>query len=272
MNIQHGTNHEEKKKNYILSERERDIFVRKVVPTLLMGSLLWLLGELLSSWYFSDIQISPFYMVIYIVILVIEVLLYFGFLFASKREKTLLVFLLYGIFSYGAGFMTLPVVIYTEYLPQIHMFVSLSVGATAIVFLMGLLLRNNYFAKGYIWAHIFIYLLGILIVEIIFIYVFNIQNFLLTIPTTIAYICVVALIIMFYGAKVMKKDEGTWLYKFVKIQGILILSLIIALVVVIIVLIVIVLAIICGDSGVDLGHLSWSGTGKGSKKKKEKNL
>lgn len=97
---------------------------------------------------------------------------------------------------------------------------------------------------------------------------FNIQNFLLTIPTTIAYICVVALVIMFYGAKVMKKDEGKWLYKFVKIQGILILSLIIAVIVVIIVLIIIVLAIICGDSGVELGQLSWSGTGKGSKKKK----
>ncbi|MCJ7651657.1 MAG: hypothetical protein MUP85_23875, partial [Candidatus Lokiarchaeota archaeon] len=96
-----------------------------------------------------------------------------------------------------------------------------------------------------------------------------IQNFLLTIPTTIAYICVVALVIMFYGAKVMKKDDSTWLHKFVKIQGILILSLIIAIIVVVIVLIIIVLAIICGDSGVDLGHLSWSETGKGSKKKEK---
>jgi len=267
--------HEKKKKNYILDDAQRAIFVRKILPTLLMGSLLWLLGELLSSWYFSDIELSPFYLVIYITFLAIEVFLYFGFLIASKREKTLLVFLLYGIFSYGAGFITLPVVIYTEFLPQVHMFVSLSIGATAIVFLMGLALRNKYFAKGYLWAHIFLYLLGILIVEIIFIYIFNIHNFLLTVPISIAYICVVALVIMFYGAKVMKKDQRTydqiWLYKFVKIQGILIIALIIAVVVVIIVLIIIVLAIICGDSSVDFGNVSWSGSGT-SKKKKDKNL
>ncbi|MHA1670987.1 MAG: hypothetical protein ACTSV5_10505 [Promethearchaeota archaeon] len=208
-------------------------------------------------------------MVIYITILVIEVLLYFGFFFASKRESTFLVFLLYGIFSYGAGFVTLPVVIYTEFLPQIHMFVSLSVGATTIVFLMGILLRDKYFAKGHLWAHVFLFLLGILIIEIIFIYAFNIHNFLLTIPISMAYILVVALVIMFYGAKVMKKDESSWIYKFVKIQGILILSLIIAVIVVIIVLIIIALAIICGGDVGDLGSFSWSGSS--SKKKREKN-
>ncbi len=266
---QHVKNYEEKKKNYLLNDSQRTIFVKKILPTLLMGSLLWLLGELLSSWFFSGIQISLFYMVIYIIILVIEVLLYFGVLIASKREMTLLVFLLYGIFSYGAGFISLPVVIYTEFLPQVHMFVSLSVGATFIVFLMGILLRNNYFAKGNVWAHIFLFSLGVLIVEIIFIYVFNIQNFLLTVPMSIAYICVVALVIMFYGAKVMKKDESAWLYKFAKIQGILILSLLIAIVVVLIVLIIIVLAIICGDSGGNLSGISWGGNAKIKKQKKD---
>ena len=259
------------KKNYTLNDSQRSIFSRKILPTLLMGSVLWLLGEVLFSMYFSNIQMSPFYMVLYISILIIEVLLYLGLFFASKREKTILVFLLYGIFSYGAGFMTLPIVIYTEFLPQVHMFVSLSVGATAIVFLMGLLLRNKYFAKGNGWAHIFLYILGILVVEIIFIYVFNIQNFLLTIPITISYICVVALVIMFYGAKVMRKEESSiWLYKFVKIQSILILSLIIAMIVVIVVLIIIVLAIICGESGGDIGNLSWPGSSSGTKKKKVK--
>ncbi|MHA1193714.1 MAG: hypothetical protein ACTSP9_15730 [Promethearchaeota archaeon] len=262
----------EKKKSYTLNDSQRSIFGRKILPTLLMGSVLWLLGEVLSSMYFSDIQMSPFYIVIYIAIVIIEGLLYLGLFFASKRENTVLVILLYGIFSYGVGFMTLPIVIYTEFLPQVHMFVSLSVGATAIVFLMALLLRNKYFAKGNVWAHIFIYLLGILVVEIIFIYVFNIQNFLLTIPITMSYICVAALVIMFYGAKVMRKDESDdWLHKFVKIQSILILALIIAMVVVIIVLIIIALAIICGESGgADFGDWSWAGSSSGTKKKKEK--
>ncbi|MHA1982635.1 MAG: hypothetical protein ACTSXN_16275 [Promethearchaeota archaeon] len=261
-----------KEKSYTLNDSQRAIFVRKILPTLLMGSILWLIGEV-SSLYFSDIQVSPFYMGIYIAILVIEGLLYFGFLYASKREKTLIVFLCYCIFSYGAGFVTLPLVIYTEFLSQVHMFVSLSVGATAIVFLMSLLLRNNYFAKGYIWVHIFMFLLGILVVEIIFIYVFNIQNFLLTIPISIAYILVVSLVIMFYGAKVMKKDDRSWLYKFAKIQGILILSLIIAVIAIIVILIIIALAIICGESGgADFGNWSWAGSSSGTKKKKKEKI
>ena len=257
---------QENKKHYMLNDSQRAIFVKKILPTLLMGSLLWLLGEVLSSWYFSDIQVSPFYMVLYIAILVIEVLLYFGFFFASKREKTLLVFLCYGIFSYGAGFVTLPLVIFTEFLSQVHMFVALSVGATAIVFLMSILLRNNYFAKGNIWSHISMFLLGIFVVEIIFIFVFNIHNFLLTIPISIAYLLVVALVIMFYGAKVMKKADSNWLYKFAKIQGMLILSLIIAVIGIIVILIIIALAIICGEAGGDLSGLSFSG---GSSKKKK---
>ncbi|MBY9003844.1 MAG: hypothetical protein KGD73_07720 [Candidatus Lokiarchaeota archaeon] len=260
---------DEKKKGYILNDPQRAIFVKKILPSLLMGSLLWLLGELLSSWYFWDIQVNPFYIGIYIAIMVIEVLLYFGFFYASKREKSLLVFLCYGIFSYGAGFISLPLVIFTEFLSQVHMFVSLSVGATTIVFLMGLLLNKNYFAKGNVWPHIFIFLLGILIIEIIFIFVFNIHNFLLTIPISVAYILVVSLVIMFYGAKVMKKDDSPWLYKFAKIQGMLILSLVIAVIGIIVILIIIALAIICGESGADLGNLSLSGRSS-TKKKKDK--
>ncbi|MHA1457750.1 MAG: hypothetical protein ACTSR5_17555, partial [Promethearchaeota archaeon] len=101
----------EKKKSYTLNDSQRSIFGRKILPTLLMGSVLWLLGEVLSSMYFSDIQMSPFYIVIYIAIVIIEGLLYLGLFFASKRENTVLVILLYGIFSYGVGFMTLPIVI-----------------------------------------------------------------------------------------------------------------------------------------------------------------
>ena len=42
----------EKKKSYTLNDSQRSIFGRKILPTLLMGSVLWLLGEVLSSMYF----------------------------------------------------------------------------------------------------------------------------------------------------------------------------------------------------------------------------
>ena len=67
----------------------------------------------------------------------------------------------------------------------------------------------------------------------------------------------------------MKKDDSPWLYKFAKIQGILLISLMIAIAVVVIVLIIIVLAIICGG---DIDVSGWSFSGGSSSKKKKKDL
>ena len=71
---------------------------------------------------------------------------------------------------------------------------------------------------------------------------------------------------MFYGAKVIRKnDEKPWIFMFAKIQGMMLLSLIIAVVIVIIVLLIIAIAILAGDSNIDLSGISFSG---GRKKKK----
>jgi hypothetical protein len=114
-----------------------------------------------------------------------------------------------------------------------------------------------------------LYGFGCLIAEIIFIIVFDIHNYLLTIPVTLAYISVVALTVMFYGAKIVKKREkSSWLFILFKILGILFLVLALAIVIVVIVLIIIILAIACGDSSIDLsgiGSGSWS-----SRRKKRK--
>jgi hypothetical protein len=147
------------------------------------------------------------------------------------------------------------------------MFVSISVGANAIVYIIALALRHRYFAKGYIWAHVVFFIFGFLLVEIVFIIVFNIQNYLLTIPITFAYICVVVLTVMFYGSKAVKKaDKIPWLLVAYKILGMMLLGIILALIFVVIVLIIIALAIICGDSGIDLGGLSWTSSGRRKKK------
>jgi hypothetical protein len=156
----------------------------------------------------------------------------------------------------------------TEFLPQVHMFVSLSVGALLIIYLIGLILRDNYFAKGYIWAHLILFLIGICIVEIVFILIFNIHNFLLTIPISLAYILIVALTTMFYGSKVVQKNEkDPWLLLFYKIERILLLSLIIAIVLVVVVLILVGIGIACGGSDFNLSGL---GGGRSKSKKKRK--
>ena len=151
------------------------------------------------------------------------------------------------------------------------MFVSLAVGANSIVYIIALSLRDKYFAKGYIWAHVVLFMLGFLLVEIVFIIVFNIQKLIPTISITFAYICVVALTVMFYGSKAVKKvDKIPWLLVAYKILGMILLVIILALVFVVIVLLIIALVIICGGSGADFPDIGAMGSGRKKKKKKEK--
>jgi hypothetical protein len=74
---------------------------------------------------------------------------------------------------------------------------------------------------------------------------------------------------MFYGSKVVQKNEkDPWLYIFFKIEVILLVALIIAAVIVIVVLIIIAAAIACGGGDLDLSGLS--GWGSKSKKRRQK--
>ena len=210
-----------------------------------MGSIVWLSGEYLFSFLFSDLDFTGQNLLYYIIIVIVEAILLISFFFASNNNKILLSVFFFIAFSFLAGILSLPVVIFTEFIPQVHMLVSLSVGANFIVYFLSLFLRDKYFAKGYIWAHIILYLIGIAIVEIIFIVMFSIQNLLLTIPISLAYILIVSLVLMFWGTRTIKKvEKENWIYALFKILGILLIALVLAVVIVIIVLLIIILAII----------------------------
>ncbi|MGB5913063.1 MAG: hypothetical protein WBH31_17870 [Promethearchaeia archaeon] len=182
-------------------------------------------------------------------------------------DKTDAGLILFFIFCFIAGILSLPIIIFTEFLPQVRMFITLTLGAIIIVCIIGIVLRVKYFAKGYLWAHIILFLIGTAIMEFIFIILFNIENFLLTIPITLAYISIVSLTTMFYGARAIQKSEKSpWIYVFFKVEAILLLALIIAIVIVVVVLIFILIAIAVGDSNIDLSGLSG---GSGTRRKKK---
>ena len=254
---------------YVLNEFQRDLFLRKILPTLFLGSLIWLVAELSFSFAFQDVQLVGSFLIIYIVSIIVEVGLFFGIYFLSKHGKKVICLFIYLLFSYLAGIVSLPVGIYTDYLTQVHMLVGLTIGANLVIILMGLLLKQKFFARGHFWEHIFLFLIGIALVEVIFIAVFNIHNYLLTIPLTLGYICAISLTTMFYGAKVIRKNEQEpWIFLFAKIQGMMLLALVIAIALVLIVLLIIVIAILAGDSNFDLSGISFSG----SSRKKKKNV
>jgi FtsH-binding integral membrane protein len=256
-----------KKSKYTIDSIQRKALISRIYPILLVGSLVWLSGEYLFSFLFSDLDFTGQNLLYYILIVIVEAVLFISFFLSSKSNKILLSVFLFITFSFLAGILSLPVVIFTEFIPQVHMLVSLSVGASFIVYFMSFFLREKYFAKGYIWAHIIFYLIGCAIVEIVFIVIFNIQNLLLTIPISLAYILVVSLVLMFWGTRTIKKGEKeNWIYTLFKILGILLIALVLAVVVVVVVLLIIALAI-ASEGALDLSGLGTSGTGRKKKKK-----
>jgi hypothetical protein len=255
---------------YILEPSQRKVFIEKILPTLLIGSIIWLIGEIVFSFFFSEAQLTGTFLVFYFSMIIVDAVLFLLLYFVAKANKILLGLIIFFTFCFIAGIISIPIVIFTELLPQVHMFVSLAVGANSIVYIIALTLRYRYFAKGYIWAHVVLFIFGFVLVEIVFIIVFNIQNYLLTIPITFAYICVVALTVMFYGSKAVKKAEKIpWLLVAYKIIGMMLLVIILAIVFVVIVLIIIALAIICGEAGINFGGFGGAGGGKSKKKKKK---
>jgi FtsH-binding integral membrane protein len=259
----------DKKSKYTIDSIQRKALISRIYPILLVGSIVWLSGEYLFSFLFSDLDFTGQSLLYYVIIVIVEAILIFSFFFTSNNNKILLSVLFFIAFSFLAGILSLPVVIFTEFIPQVHMLVSLSVGASFIVFSITLFLRDKYFAKGSIWAHIIIYLIGVAIVEIIFIVIFNIQNLLLTIPISLAYILVVSLVLMFWGTRTIKNSENeNWIYSLFKILGILLLALVLAVVVVVVVLIIIALAI-ASEGALDLSGLGTGGTGRKKKAKQQ---
>jgi hypothetical protein len=258
-----------KKHKYRIDENQRKIIINKIYPILLVGSLVWLSGELLFSFLFSDLEFTGLNLIYYIIVVIAEVNLFVLFFITARYNKTLLSFLLFIIICFLLGILSLPIVIFTEFIPQVHMFVSLSVGANIIVNFMTLFLRDKYFSKGYVWVHILLFLIGCAIIEIAFIFIFNIHNFLLTVPISLAYILITSLILIFYGVRTVKNIENdNWIYALFRILGTLLLALALAVVVVIIVLAVIA-CIITGE-GIDLSGLDFGGGGSSRKKRKQK--
>lgn len=260
----------EKKPKYTLTSSQRNIFLLKILPIMLLGSIIWLISEIIFSSIFIEIEFNEIFLVFYLSLIIIEIILFTLLYFISKIEKYRIYgLIIFFLISFNAGILSLPIVMITQFLPQVHMFVFLSFGAIVIVCFIGAILREYYFAKGYLWAHIVLFLIGTAIFEIIFILIFKIHNFLLTIPISLSYILVVSLTTMFYGSKVVQKNEkDPWLYIFFKLEGILLVALIIAAVVVIVVLIIVAAAVACGGGDFDLSGLS--GWGSKSKKRRKK--
>jgi len=241
---------------YILTPSQRTIFLQKILPLILIGNITWLIGELFFEFIFSGVRFSEL-IGFYLFIVVIDIILFFSLNVISLKDMKVLGFIVYIIFTFTAGIITMPLVKLSNLLAnQVHMFLFSALECTIIVALIGLSLKDKYFAEGYVGAHVILFILFLTIAEIIFLVIYNIQNFFLTIPISLSGLCVFSLVTMFFGAISIKKlEKHPWIFIAYKIVSIYVFIAFGTILVAIVILIIVVIAIILEDS--NFGFPSW---------------
>ena len=255
---------------YILTDSEREVFLKKVLPTMFIGSLIWLVSELSFGYYFTTVAYPPdLLLIIYIIMNVLNVILFIMFFLLSRKKQHELAILAYFTFAFSAGIIFVPisliVVLDITLSTYVHAFVSLAVGGTFVVLLLGLILKERFLAEGNFWYHFFFTLGGSFVVLLVFLLAFGVRNIYLII-TSIVILIIVALLVLLYGAASTKKvKEEYWVFTVFRIVGYLLLFSFVLVITIIIIVVLLVLS----EGDFDLGGFSVGG-GSGSTKKKKK--
>ncbi len=253
-----------KESKYILSPAYRKIFLLKVLPILLAGNLIWLIGDLFFTLILTNLPFLDF-VVIYILIVIVDIIMFFSLNRISQKGMSVLGIIIYFLFTFTAGIITVPIVMLGNPLAkQVHMVVFIALECAIIVCLIGISLKDKYLAKGYGLAHVFLFIIFLIIAEIIFLVVFNIKNFLLTIPISVAAICIFTLTTMFFGAIATKRIEKLpAIFIAYKIVSVYLFILIGTIILAIVVLIIIAIVIALDEAGIGfpssgyLSHIFW---------------
>jgi hypothetical protein len=254
---------------YIIGSNQRKVLLNHIIPTLALGSFIWFLGEYFFSTYLRGYALEGLILAFYIFIVVFDAILFIVLYKITKIHNNFMGTMLFFAFCFISGALSLPIVMLTSFESQVHMFVTLSLSADVIVLFMGIVLKENYFAKGHIFEHVVLYLIGCAGALVIFIIAFKIHNFALTIPTALAIISIVSIMLMFNGAVMVKRNDiKQWMFIAVNILGKIILSLFIAAIFVAIAVVIVLLCAAGDGGGIDLGGSSGSGSGSIHRKKK----
>lgn len=243
---------------YILSPSQREIFIKNVLPIILVSNIIWLIGDFVFTYIFRRMEFSEFY-VIYIIFVVLDIILFVSLNKIALKSMKSLVYILYFIFIFIAGIITIPFVKLGNPLGNlVHMLVFIAIECTIIVCLVGMTLKDKYFAKGHVQIHVILFILFLIIAEIIFLLVFNIKNFLLTIPISLSAICIFSLTTMFFGAKATKKlEKHPIIFIVYKIISVYMLILFISVILAIVILIIIVIVILLDDSDISFPNFPY---------------
>ena len=118
---------------------------------------------------------------------ILNVILFLMFFLLSRKKQHELAIVAYFTFAFSAGIIFVPIsmieLLGYSLSTYVHAFVSLAVGGTAVVFILGLILKERFLAGGHFWQHFFFTLGGSFIVLLVFLLVFRVTNIYLIIAS-----------------------------------------------------------------------------------------
>ncbi len=245
---------------FSLTDSQQKIFKNKVLPTIFIGSVIWLASELIFGSFFTKVYIpGEIFFAIYIPMIIANIILYIFFYSVSKKGNMLLGVIIYFLFAICAGIITVPIsiisVLDVSLRIYVHGFISLVMAGGAIVYILALVLKDHFFKKAHLLLNLLMFILGIALMSIIFILIYSISNLILII-ISISVLTIITLLILLYGAYLTRKiKDDNWIpVVFQLLQALLVFSFLIFLVV------IMILVIFASEGDFDIsGIVNWSG-------------
>ncbi len=240
-----------------LTPDQRKIFFYKVLPAIFLGSITWLLSDLLFGRLFESASYRGWFFVFYSFMIFLNIILFVLLYIISRAGKNLSALMLYLIIAFNTGVIGMPIFVWRPDLSiYFHSFVSLGIGSVLIVFLMGFFLRDKFFAKEYnIWLHIIVFLFCSLIVFgvfFVFSFIFGFTNLALLLISYL-YLVVVAFVMIFVGVATKKNYKSNlWM---LTVSGILMFF--VGIVIAILVVIIVIAIAIISEGDIAFPNLWW---------------
>ncbi len=250
-----------------LLDVEREIFIQKVIPTILCGSVVWLLSEILFTFIFADVSSFIDIGAIYILLVIINTALLVVFYFLARKSISISGIIVYYFFAFTAGILSVPILIWSaDFVIYVHMFVSLAVSGTALVMISGMALREKFLAPGHIFQSVIIVIFGGILVLMLLFVIFAVSNWIVMLVSSCIF-AYITLVILILGSRIVQNyQEEAWIYMVFRILSFLLLTVIIILIIAVIIALIFTGADEIGGLG-DGGGLFGGGPSK--KKKKE---
>lgn len=253
--------------NY-LNEKERKIFINKMLPLAFFGSLIWFFGGLLFGALYLGIEtFARASITLYFPMIFVNLILSIISFVLAKNGDNKNGLLLYLVFSFTAGFLNLPILMFTNnYFGYIYACISMGIGPIGIVYLVALIFQNNFLKKGFVLLQVIIVGLLILGMEFLLIYLLQLHNPFTMIISAFFFVYI-ALMLIFYGGKLAKEIRADfWMFWALRLLFVLLYSII---AIILLVALFLILAALGGGDG-SFNFSGGGGSGKSSSSKKGK--